>query len=60
MSEYLHYNEFECLKNVDELDVISINEKSDAGYILEVDIKYPNELHELHNGYPLAPENSCY
>ena len=56
MSEYLGYGEFEWLKNVDELDVMSINEKSDIGYILEVDLKYPNELHELHNDYPLAPE----
>ena len=35
---------------------MSINEKSDVGYILEVDIKYPKELHKLHNDYPLAPE----
>ena len=44
------------LKNVDELDVMSINEKSDVGYILEVDLEYPNELHKLHNDYSLAPE----
>ena len=56
MSEYLPYGEFEWLKNVDELDVMSINEKSDVGYILEVDLEYPDELHELHNDYPLAPE----
>ena len=56
MSEYLPYGEFEWLKNVDELDAMSINEKSDVGYILEVDLKYPKELHELHNDYPLAPE----
>ena len=37
-------------------DVMSINEKSDAGYFLEVDLKYPDELHDLHNDYPLAPE----
>ena len=35
---------------------MSINEKSDVGYILEVDPEYPNKLHELHNDYPLAPE----
>ena len=23
---------------------------------MEVDLKYPSELHELHNDYPLAPE----
>ena len=56
MSEYLPYSEFEWLKNVDKLNVMSVNEKSDVGYILEVDLKYPDELHELHNDYPLAPE----
>ena len=56
MSEYLTYGEFEWLKNVDELDVMSIDKKGDAGHILEVDLKYSNELHELHNDYPLAPE----
>ena len=56
MSKYLPYGEFEWLKNVDGLDIMSINEKSHVGYILEVDLKYPKELHELHNDYPLAPE----
>ena len=56
MSEYLPYGEFNWVKNVDELDVVSINEKSDIGYFLEVDLDYPDELHELHNDYPLAPE----
>ena len=54
MSEYLPYGKFKWLKNVDEFDVISINEKSDTGYFLEVDFEYPDELHELHNDYPLT------
>ena len=43
-------------KNVDGFDVISINKKSDIGYLLEEDLDYPDELHELHNDYPLAQE----
>ena len=56
MSEYVPYEGFQWLKNVDEFDVMSVNEASDVGYILEVDLKYPDKLHELHNDYPLAPE----
>ena len=36
--------------------MLSISEKSLIGYFLEVDLKYHDELHELHNDYPLAPE----
>ena len=56
MSGYLPYGEFNWLKNVDEFDVYSINEKSEIGYFLEVDLEYLDELHELHNDYPLASE----
>ena len=55
-SEYLPYGRFKWLKNVDEFDLMSVNEKSLIGYLLEVDLKYSDELHELHNDYPLAPE----
>ena len=49
MSEDLPYGEFEWLKNVDRFYVNPINEKSEIGYFLEVDLEYPDELHELHN-----------
>ena len=32
------------------------NNASSSGCILEVDLEYPKELHDLHNDYPLAPE----
>ena len=44
------------VKNVNEINVISISEKSPIGYFLEVDLKYSDKLHELHNDYPLAPD----
>ena len=56
MSEYLTYGGFKCLKNIDKFDIMSISDKSPIGYILEVDLKYPDKLHELHNDFPLAPE----
>ena len=56
MSEYLPYERFKWLENVDKFDVMSISVKSLIQYFLEVDLKYPGELHELHNDYPLAPE----
>ena len=30
--------------------------KGEIGYFLEVYLEYPDELHKLHNNYPLAPE----
>ena len=56
MSGYLPYGGFKWLKNVDEFDVNSISKKSPIGYILDVDLEYRDELHVLHNDYPLAPE----
>ena len=58
MSGCLPYEKFEWLENIDEFDVMSVNEKSDIGYFLDVDLEYSKELHELQNDYPLAPVSS--
>jgi len=38
------------------LDILNVPDDHPTGYILEVDMDYPHDLHELHNDYPLAPE----
>ena len=39
-----------------EEDIIKKKENAKNGWILEVDLEYPKELHEEHNSFPLAPE----
>ena len=41
---------------IDKVNFDLVGEDSDVGYILEVDLKYPDDLHNLHNHFPLAPE----
>ena len=56
---YLPYGGFKWL-NKDEIDkfgVFSIKENSNIGYILEVDLEYCKELHDVPNDYPLCPEH---
>ena len=39
--------------------VMNLKENSKIDWILEVDLEYLEELHELHNSYPLAPEKKA-
>ena len=34
-----------------------ITDEDGIGCILGVDLEYPDELHDAHNEYPLAPES---
>lgn len=46
--------------NVEEFNteaILKMTEDQAIGYIFDVDLEYPKELHDLHNDYPLAPES---
>lgn len=45
-------------EELDSLDIEKdVSEEDGRGYILEVDLEYPEELHLSHNSYPLACES---
>ena len=56
MSQYLPYCEFKWLENIDKFDVTSVSENSSIDYVPKVNLEYPDELHYIHNDFPLAPE----
>lgn len=56
MSQYLPISQFEWV-NIDVNFNIPIT--SEFGYILEVDLEYPDDLHDIHSDLPLCPENIC-
>ena len=35
---------------------MNIKNNSPTGYVLEIDLEYPKNLHNIHNDYPLVPE----
>ena len=58
MSEYLLYGGFKWVEvnNETVYRILHKSENSLYGYFLEVDLDYPEELNDIHNDYPLAPE----
>ena len=59
MSQKLPVNGFKWIKYVTEIDekfIKNYDEGSDKGYILEVDIKCPRKLHDLHSDLPFLPK----
>ena len=58
MSQKLPVNKFEWIENnyqFNEDFIKKYNEESNEGYFLEVDVEYPEKLHELHNDLPFLP-----
>ena len=58
MSQKLPTGGFKWVEDVSKFTPERIRElvNGDKGYLLEVDISYPSELHESHNDLPFLPE----
>ena len=59
MSQKLPVNGFKWINDVSEIDEElkkNYDEDNDKGYILEVDVKYPRQLHDLHSDLPFLPK----
>lgn len=63
IGEYQWLSEGNIKRNFDTLNqrknmcsILNLMDDSDVGYIFEVDLHYPAELHEKHNDFPFCPE----
>ena len=41
-----------------EKQIMSWQVERKTGFILKVELEYPQELHDKHNSYPLAPKTT--
>ena len=59
MRQYFSINNFKWVKNIHKIEqrLMNIKNNSSTGYVLEVDLEYPQEMHDIHNDYQLAREN---
>ena len=66
MLQKLPVNNFELMEDTSQFNkdfIKNYSEESDEGYFLEVDVQYPEKLHEPHNDLPFFPKRmktACY
>ena len=61
MSQNLPINKFKSIENTSQFNenfIKNYDEDSDEGYFLEVDVQFPEKLHELYNDLPFLPERT--
>ena len=58
MSQYLPTGNLKWMsdKEIKQIDLGMYKADGKKGLILEVDLEYPRELHDMHNDYPVCPE----
>ncbi|KYN11372.1 hypothetical protein ALC57_16475 [Trachymyrmex cornetzi] len=55
MSESLSYGESQWVDDIEHFDVMSVSSDSVIGYILKVDLAYPQSVHDAHIDLPFCP-----
>ena len=62
MSQYLPTDNFKWMtdKEISKIDLGKYKADGKKGLILKVDLEYPQELHDIHNDYPVAPKRLRY
>ena len=55
MCQPLPYTKFRWVENIANFDVMSLASDSATGYMLEVDLGYPVNLHDAHADLPFCP-----
>ena len=59
MFQKLPKNNFKWVEDTSRINeefIKNYNEHSNKGYILDVDVKYPKKLHDLHSDLPFLPK----
>ena len=58
MSQYLPTGNFKWMsdKEIKQIEIGKYKADGKKRLILEVDLEYPQELHDMHNDYPVCPE----
>ena len=59
ISQKLPVNGFKWIEDTSKISeefIKNYDENNDKGYILEVDVKYPKKLHDLHSDLPFLPK----
>lgn len=65
MTQSLPLSNFEWieddLSNTNKIkrQIMGTPDDADIGFLLEVDLEYPKELHDLHNDYPFCAQHMC-
>lgn len=63
MCQPLPYSDFKFVngklfdKLQDSEEILGLDPEGTKGYMFEIDLEYPDELHDLHTDYPVAPES---